>query len=108
MYFNYNIQCHFMKNVLIHGITNTKNSSLINNFTSFCSLYSPVCVSLMYPLTISKNIFKPFSTVSLFRLGNILLKSFAMFVENGCHNFRKQSLEECRKLGLLILNYDIM
>jgi hypothetical protein len=36
-------------------------------------------------------VWAPFSTVSLFNLGDIMMKSFAMFIGDGSHVFRKKN-----------------
>jgi hypothetical protein len=51
----------------------------------------------MSPLAVSKNIFTPFSTVPLFRLGNVLSEHFAKLIGEGCHDFWKESVWECKK-----------
>jgi hypothetical protein len=48
----------------------------------------------MSAVAVRKNICTPFSTVPLYRLGNDLLESFAMFIGEGCHVCRKESMRE--------------
>jgi len=78
-----------MKNVSRHRILNTKQITINQFFISFCPFYSPIRVSFTSPLAVSRNTGTPFSTLPLFRLGNILLESLNMFIGDGCHDFRK-------------------
>ena len=73
----------------MYGILTTKNA-LNTHFFVFCFLYPPVGISYETPAVFSQHTWTPFSTVSLFNLGNILMELFAMFIGEFSHVFRKK------------------
>jgi len=79
-----------MNSVSIYGILTTKKFIKHSLCVLLPLIFANWCLPYKIPAVVSQHIWTAFSTIPLFSLGNILIKSFATFIGHGFHVFRNK------------------
>jgi hypothetical protein len=61
-------------------------------------IFTSWCRPLKKPAVVSRHIWTPFSTIPLFYLGHVLVESFAVFIVDSCHVFKKEIQMSMQKM----------
>lgn len=78
-----------MSSVSTYGIV-IRKKIIKHSLLPLALIFSSWFLHYKTPAAVSRHIWTPFCTISLFSLGNILMEPFAMFIGGGSHISRKE------------------